>query len=104
MRLGGLASYEDPLENLDAALVAFRAAGEVTTLERGVAKWQGLQTAMGTTLMMRGIKAMDKASVLEAQKIMINARDTLREVGQPDEAFYDQFLPMVDSLLAMFPN
>lgn len=102
--LGGLASYEDPLENLDAALVAFRAAGEVTTLERGVAKWQGLQTAMGTTLMMRGIKAMDKASVLEAQKIMINARDTLREVGQPNEAFYDQFLPMVDNLLAMFPN
>ena len=101
--LAGLAGYEDAIANLDKAMAAYRAAGEVTTLDRGASKWQGLQTAMATTLMMRGIKALNKQDILEAQQITLKARDTLASIGKPDEAFYSQYLPLVDKVLAMFP-
>jgi hypothetical protein len=100
----GLASYDDPVPNLDAALAAYQAAGEVTTVERGPSKWQGLQTAIATTLMMKGLKAMDKTPVLEAQQVMLAARDKLRELGAPDEEFYTQFLGTVDKVLGLFPK
>lgn len=102
--LGALADYEDALANLDAALAAYRAAGEITTLDRGARKWQGLQTAIATTLLMKGMKAFDKPSVLAAQTIMLAARDKLRELGQPDDDFYAQYLSAVDKVLALFPN
>lgn len=103
--LAALADYDtDAVPDLDAALAAYQAAGEITTLDRGVPKWQGLQTAIATTLLMKGIKAYDKPSVLEAQRIQLAARDKLRELGQPDDDFYVQYLGAVDKVLALFPQ
>ena len=102
--LAGLASYENPLPNLDAAMAAYRAAGEVTTIAGGASKWQGLQTAMATTMLLRSIKAFNRPDALEAQRITLAARDKLKEIGQPDDAFYGQYLPMIDKVLALFPK
>jgi uncharacterized caspase-like protein len=102
--LAALADYEDAGPNLDAALAAYQAAGEITTVARGAGKWQGLQTAIATTLLMKGLKTMDRAPVLEAQRITLAARDKMRELGAPDEEFYTQYLGAVDKVLALLPK
>jgi hypothetical protein len=102
--LAALASYEDPASNLDAALAAYRSAGEITTLERGAKKWQGLQTAIATTLLMKSMTALDRQPALDAQAIILSARDKMRELGQPDDVFYEQFLAAVDKVLSLFPK
>jgi len=102
--LAALAEYEDPAPNLDAALAADDAAGEITTVARGASKWQGLQTAIATTLLMKGLKTMDRAPVLEAQQITLAARDRMRELGAPADDFYTQYLAAVDKVLAILPK
>ena len=102
--LAALAEYEDPAPNLDAALAAYDAAGEITTVARGASKWQGLQTAIATTLLMKGLKTMDRAPVLEAQQITLAARDRMRELGAPADDFYTQYLAAVDKVLAILPK
>jgi tetratricopeptide (TPR) repeat protein len=102
--LAALADYEDAGPNLDAALAAYQAAGEITTVARGAGKWQGLQTAIATTLLMKGLKTMDRAPVLEAQQLTLAARDKMRELGAPDEEFYTQYLGAVDKVLAILPK
>ena len=103
--LGGLADYEeDAVPTLTAALDAYHAASEFVTIDWGVAAWQGLQTSLSTTLLMRGIKSFNKADVLEAQTIALGARDTLARLGVDDSGFYGQYLPMIDNVLALFPQ
>src|SRR3569832_2091228 len=66
----GLASFEDPVANLDAALAAYAAAGQVITVEQSASKWKGLQPGIGTTLLMKSLKAFDRPSALESQKVL----------------------------------
>ncbi|HVY43563.1 MAG TPA: caspase family protein [Hyphomicrobiaceae bacterium] len=102
--LAALADYEDALPNLQAAEAAFRAAGEVTTLDRGIAKWQGLQTALSTTLLLEGLKGRNREKALEAQAVAFAIRDKLVELGQPDDPFFSQYLPMIDQVLNLIPQ
>ncbi|MEQ1771493.1 MAG: caspase family protein, partial [Devosia sp.] len=88
--LAGLADYEDAVPNLNAALDAYGSAGEITTLDRGASKWQGLQTALSTTLLMRSIKTMNKADAEAAKAIAERTRDTLAGIGVPADPFYSQ--------------
>jgi hypothetical protein len=99
---GALADYEDPLPNLAAALAAYRAAGEVTTFERGARNWQQLQIAISTTLLMQSLKAGDRAKAEESKAVATAARDRLSEAGIPDDGFFEMFLPMTDQVLALF--
>ena len=87
-----------------AVAAAYEAAGEITTVARGASKWQGLQTAIATTLLMKGLKTMDRTPVLEAQRITLAARDRMRELGAPADDFYTQYLAAVDKVLAILPK
>jgi tetratricopeptide (TPR) repeat protein len=102
--LAGLADYEDPVANLDAALAAYGAAAEVTTLERGVAAWEQLQNATSMTLLMHSLKSFDKSKAEAAKTLATATRDTLREAGAPDEPYFEMFLPMIDQVIALFPE
>lgn len=102
--LAALADYEDTLPNLEAAEAAFRAAGDVTTLDRGIAKWEGLQTALSTTLLLEGLHGHDRAKALEARAVAVATRDKLKELGQPEDPFFAQYLPMIEQVLNMLPQ
>jgi tetratricopeptide (TPR) repeat protein len=102
--LGVLAEYEDAVPNLDAALAAYRAAGEVITLEQGAAGWKQLQNAVSMTLLMHSLKSFDRTKAEEARDLAIATRDKLREVGAPDEPYYEMFLPMVEQVITIIPE
>ncbi|RYE07092.1 MAG: caspase family protein [Hyphomicrobiales bacterium] len=102
--LAGLAEYEDAVPNLDAALQAFAAAGEVTTLDRGVAKWKDLQNATSMTLLMHSMKSFDVNKAIAAKDLGVATRDKLRELGAPDDTYYEMFLGMTDQVIELFPK
>lgn len=102
--LGVLAEYEDSVANLDAALAAYRAAGEITTLDRGATKWEQLQNAISMTLLMHSLKSFDRSKATEAKDLAVATRDKLREVGAPDEPYFEMFLPMVDQVIGLIPE
>jgi tetratricopeptide (TPR) repeat protein len=102
--LGVLAEYEDPIVNLEAALDAYRLAGEVTTLDRGPAKWEELQNAISLTLLMHSLKSFDASKAKEAHDLAVATRDKLRELGAPDEPYFEMFIPMTEQVIGMLPQ
>ncbi|MDO8359753.1 MAG: tetratricopeptide repeat protein, partial [Devosia sp.] len=102
--LAMLSQYEGTTAPLAEALAAYELANEVTTLDRGARKWEQLQTSMSTTLLMQGLMSFDKVSVERAKELALRTRDKLREIGQPDEAFFDAYLPQIDKVLDLFPK
>ena len=102
--LGVLANYEDPVANLEAALAAYRAAEPITTLDRGATKWEALQNAISMTLLMHSLKSFDKSKAEDAKDLAIATRDKLREIGAPDEPYFEMFIPMTDQVIALFPQ
>jgi tetratricopeptide (TPR) repeat protein len=99
--LAMLSDYEKSPEPLAQALEAYALAGEVTTLDRGVGKWQALQISISTTLLMQSLLTMDKTKAEEAQRVAVEARDTLAELGAPTD-FFAAYLPQVEMVLGLF--
>ncbi len=99
--LGALGDFEQSPEPLVKALEAYARASEVTTIERGAAKWQQLQVSISTTLLMQSLLTRDRKPALEAQAIATAARDKLAELGAPTD-FFDAYLPQVELVLGLF--
>jgi uncharacterized caspase-like protein len=99
--LVSLSEYEDTLPNLQAAEAAYRAAAEVTTLDLGTHAWEQVQTGLSTTLFLEGLKGRNSAKALEARAVAVATRDKLRELGQPEDSFFDTYLPMIDQVLTL---
>ena len=104
LALATLANSEDAVANLTAAVAAFRAAEALTVLEQDPAKWEALETSIATALVTRGMTSFSRADVLEARRVATEARDRLTAAGHPDDAFYSQFVPLFDQVLAEFPQ
>src|SRR5690606_23244425 len=93
--LAVLSDYDKSPEPLELALEAYRLAGEVTTIERGVAKWEQLQTSISTTLLMQALLTGDRTKAVEAKAVAVAARDALAAAGAPVD-FFEAFLPKLD--------
>ena len=102
--LGVLAEHEDAVANLDAALLAYEAAAEVTTLERGAERWQQLRNAQSMTLLMHALKSFERGKAEAARALAVETRDALAELGTPNDDYYEMFLPMVDQVIALLPQ
>ena len=100
-----LADYdEDPVARIDEALAVYAEAAEVTTLERGPDKWKQLQNAISMAMLMHALKSFDVTKAQEARAVAIATRDKLREIGAPDEPYYEMFIPMTEQVIALFPE
>ncbi len=96
--LAVLAEYDKSPDSLAAALEAYGLAGEITTIDRGVDKWQQLQTSISTTLLMQALLTQDRSKAEAARKVAHAARDAVAAAGAPVD-FYDAYLPQIDMVL-----
>ena len=91
-------------ETADASLAAYTAAEDVVTPQSDPGEWERLQLFKVQVLFAIGTPTMDRARLLAAREIAIQANEKLAAAGAPNSGFFDQMLPTLDQILAMLPE